>query len=135
MKRVRSGFPERTRRSRVTVSARFAVDGSPGSFVLNLFGRTELSAWYIDAKEAIVVTAERSDGVLCIVDVAAIAMPTLKEIVAAFGDQPKRVEVHFPPDRLAWDGTATPAQTSTVLMVRGDLEPLEPFMIPATASF
>ena len=122
-------------RRRVPVSARFAVDGSPGSFVLNLFGRTELSAWYIYAKEAIVVTAERSDGVLCIVDVAAIAMPTLKEIVAAFGDQPKRVEVHFPPDRLAWDGTATPAQTSTVLMVRGDLEPLEPFMIPATASF
>ena len=122
-------------RRRVPVSARFAVDGSLGSFVLNLFDRTELFAWYIDLKEAIVVTAERPDGLLCIVDVAAIAMPTLKEIVAAFGDQPKRVEVHFPPDRLGWDGTATPAQTSTVLMMRGDLEPFEPFMIPATASF
>ena len=122
-------------RQRVPVSARFAVDGLPGAFVLNLFARPELSAWYMEPRQAVVVTAERSDGALCIVDVAAADMPALKDVVAAFGDQPKRVEVHFPPDRLAWHGTATPAQTSTVLMVRGDPGPLEPFMIPATASF
>lgn len=122
-------------RRRVPVSARFAVDGSPGSFVLNLFDQTDLSAWYIEPKQAVVVTAARSDGALCIIDIAAADMPTLKEVVAAFGNQPKQVEVHFPPDLLAWNGTATPAQTSTVLMVRGDLEPLEPFMIPETAFF
>ncbi len=122
-------------RHRVPVSARFAVDGAAGSFVLNLFDQTELSAWYIEQRQAVVVTAERSDGVLCIVDVAAAVMPALKDVVAAFGDQPRQVEVHFPPARLAWNGTATPAQTSTVLMVRGDPVPLEPFMIPATASF
>jgi len=121
-------------RHRVPVSARFAVDGLAGSFVLNLFDQTELSAWYIEPRQAIVVTAERSDGTLCIVDIAAAVMPTLKQVVAGFGEQPKQVEVHFPPDRLAWNATATPVQTSTVLMVRGDLEPLEPFMIPATAS-
>ncbi len=125
----------RVLRHRVPVSARFAVDGSPGSIVLNLLDRTELSAWYIEPRQAVVVTAERSDGVLCIVDVAASDMPALEDLVAAFGGQPKQVEVHFPPDRLAWHGTAVPAQSSTVLMVRGDLEPLEPFMIPETAAF
>jgi GNAT superfamily N-acetyltransferase len=120
---------------RVPVSARFAVDGSAGSFVLNLFDQAELSAWYIETAQAIVVTTERSDGTLCMVDIAADRMPTLAEIVAAFANQPKQVEIHFPPDRLAWAGIPTPAQTSTVLMVRGNLPPLEPFMIPATAAF
>jgi hypothetical protein len=122
-------------RHRVPVSARFAVDGSAGSFVLSLFDQAGLSAWLIEPTQAVVVTAERSDGTLCIVDVASARMPALAEIVAAFGGQPKQVEVHFPPDRLAWDGTPIPAQASTVFMVRGDLQPLEPFMLPATASF
>lgn len=122
-------------RHRAPVSTRFAVNDSPGSFVLNLSGRKELSAWYIGAKHTVVVTAKRSDGVLCIVDVAASAIPTLEEVVAVFGERPERVEIHFPPDRLAWTGTAMPAQTSTFLMVRGDLESVGPFMIPETASF
>jgi predicted N-acetyltransferase YhbS len=122
-------------RHRVPVSARFAVDGSPGAFVLNLLDRAELAAWYIEPSQAVVVTATRPEGTLCIVDIAAADMPTLADVVAAVGHQSKQVEVHFPPDRLAWNGTATPAETSTVLMVRGDLEPLEPFMIPETAAF
>jgi len=122
-------------RHRVPVSQRFAVQDLPGAFALNLFDQTELAAWYIEPTQAIVVTAERSDGTLCIDDVAAAEMPTLAELAAAFGGQPRQVEVHFPPDRLRWVGTATPAQTSTVLMVRGDLELGEPFMLPATAAF
>jgi len=122
-------------RHRVPVSARFAVDGLPGAFVLNLFDQAGLFAWYVEAIEAVVVTAERSNGTLCIVDIAAAAMPALGSVVAAFGHHPKQVEVRFPPDRLAWNGAATPAQTSTVLMVRGDSGPLEPFMMPETASF
>ena len=46
----------RVLRHRVPVSARFAVDGSAGSFVLNLFDQAELSAWLIEAAQAIVVT-------------------------------------------------------------------------------
>jgi hypothetical protein len=41
--------------------------------------------------------------------------------MTAFGNQARRVEVHFPPDQLAWNGIPTPAQTPTILMVRGDL--------------
>ena len=65
-------------RSRIPVSARFAVDGLPGAFLLNLYDRPELSGWYIEARQAIVVTAERSDGTLCIVDIAAAAIPHLR---------------------------------------------------------
>lgn len=122
-------------RHRIPVSERFAVDGAAGAFVLALFDEPELSAWYIAPQHAIVVTAARTDGTLCIVDVAASAMPALGDIVAAFGSGPDRVEVHFPPDRLAWNGTPTPSHGATLLMVRGALEPLAPFMIPATASF
>jgi GNAT superfamily N-acetyltransferase len=122
-------------RHRRPVSGHFAVDGSAGSFVLSLFDRTELSAWYLETKQAVVVTAERSDGMLCVVDVAAAELPALGDIMAAFGNQAEQVEVHFPPDQLGWNGIPIPAQTPTTLMVRGDLEPLEPFMIPETAAF
>ena len=62
-------------------------------------------------------------------------MPTLRDLVAALGEQATQVEVHFPPDQLAWTGVAVAAQTSTFLMVRGDLEFVEPFMFPETAAF
>jgi predicted N-acetyltransferase YhbS len=122
-------------RRRAPVSARFAVDGLPGACVLNLLDRTEFAVWHMAARDAVVVTAERADGTLCVVDVAASQMPELAEVVAALGVRPKRVEVHFPPDRLGWDGTAVPFETSTVLMMRGELGYLEPFMIPETAAF
>ncbi len=122
-------------RRRTPVSARFAVDGPPGHFVLNLLDQTELAVWHMAARDAVVVTAERPDNTLCIIDFWASKMPELAEVVAALGLQPQRVEVHFPPDRLGWNGTAIPAETSTALMVRGDPGPLEPFMIPETAAF
>lgn len=122
-------------RRRSPVSARFAVDGAPGAFVLNLLDQTELAAWHLAAHDAVVVTRERPDGTVCIVDVAAPRIPALAEVLAALGAQPKRVKIHFPPDLLDWVGTAVPAETSTALMLRGDPGPLPPFMIPETAAF
>jgi GNAT superfamily N-acetyltransferase len=125
----------RVLQSRVPVSARFAVRGSGGAFMLNMLDQARLSAWYIAKRHAVVVTATPSGGTSCLVDVAAPEMITLEEAMAVFGAQPQRVAIHFPTDLLAWRGTATPVQTSTVLMVRGDLEQVEPFMIPATMAF
>lgn len=122
-------------RHKAPVSTRFAVVGSPGAFVLNLLEHSELSAWYMAALDAVVVTAERPDGTICIVDLAAREIPQLTEVLAVLGAQPRGVEIHFPPDQLGWVGTAVAAVTSTVLMVRGDPGPLEPFMIPETAAF
>jgi hypothetical protein len=76
-----------------------------------------------------------ADGAICIVDLAAPKIPELAEVLATLNTQPRRVEVHFPPDQLGWIGTAVPAETSTVLMMRGDPGPLKPFMFPETAAF
>ena len=122
-------------RCRSPVSARFAVDGSPGAFALNLLDQTEFSVWHSAALDAVVVTEERPGDTLCVIDIAAPKIPRLADVLGALGVSPKRAEVHFPPDLLGWDGTAVRTETSTVLMIRGDLGPMEPFMIPETAAF
>ena len=122
-------------RRRTPVSTRFAVDGLPGAFVLNLLDQTEFSVWHSAALDAVVVTGERLDDELCVIDIAAPTMPKLADVLAALGVSPRRAEVHFPPDLLGWDGTAIPTETSAVLMIRGDPGSLEPFMFPETAAF
>ena len=124
-----------TLRGRTPVSTRFAVDGAAGAFILSLCESPSLSAWYLDAHQAVVVTLQRPGGVLAIVDVAAARMPSLAQIVSALGTSPGQVEIHFPPDRLGWTGTAVPAPVATSLMVRGALPPVGPFMLPQTAAF
>lgn len=125
----------RVLRRRTPVSARFAVDGSQGAFALNLLDQAELASWYLPHHEAVVVTAEQPNGTLCIIDVAAPKMPNLREVLAGLGAVPTRLEVHFPPDQLGWTGVAVPAETETMLMVRGDPGQLDPFMLPETAAF
>jgi hypothetical protein len=122
-------------RRRRPVSARFAVDGSQGAFVLNLLDQTELAPWYLPHHDAIVVTAEQPNGTLCIIDVAAPEMPNVREVLAGLGAVAARVEVHFPPDQLGLTGVAVSVETSTMLMVRGDPGQLDPFMFPETAAF
>lgn len=125
----------RVLRHRVPVSARFAVDGAQGAFALSLLDHTELVPWYLPQHDAVIVTAARQDGMLCIIDVAAPEMPTMADMLAALGAAPTRLEVQFPPDRLDWTGVAAAAETPTVLMVRGNPGQLEPFMFPETAAF
>ena len=122
-------------RDRVPVSAQFAVDGAPGAFVMSLWDQTALAAWYSPALQAVVVTMDRTDGGVCIVDVAALVVPRLADVLAEIGGGGTQVEVHFPPDRLDWVGQAVPAATATNLMVRGPFTPGVPFMIPETAAF
>jgi GNAT superfamily N-acetyltransferase len=120
---------------RAPVSAHFAVDGLPGAFVLNVLDESEFAVWHLPALDAVVVTAERPGGTICIVDVVADRIPSLAEVVGSFGVSPTRAEIHFPPDLLEWDGAPIQSDTSTVLMVRGDPGPLEPFRLPDTAAF
>ena len=120
---------------RSPVSARFAVVGAAGGVVLNLVGEPELCAWHLPAHDAVVVTRQKQDDTFCLVDVVAAEMPELAQVLASLDVQPSRVEVRFPSDLLAWPGTAIPAETQTVLMVRGEAGPLPPFMLPETAAF
>ena len=120
---------------RSPVSSRFAIVGSAGDVFLNLIGEPELCAWHLPAHDAVVVTRQKQDDTFCLVDVVAAEMPELAQVLASLDVRPRRVEVHFPSDRLAWSGTATLAETPTVLMARGDAGPLPPFMLPETAAF
>ncbi len=122
-------------RRRTPVSSRFAVDGLQGAFALNLLSEPELKAWHLPGPDAVVVTAGQPDETLRLVDIAAAEMPSVREVLAGLGATPARVEVHFPPDRMDWLGTAVPAETPLALMVRGDPGPLDRFMLPKTASF
>lgn len=125
----------RVLRRRKPVSTRFAVDGAHGAFALKLLDQTNFVPWHLPQHDAVVVTAAPQDGMLCIVDVAAPEMPTMVNMLAAIGAAPTHLEVHFPPDRLDWTGLAAPAETPTVLMVRGNPGQLAPFMFPETAAF
>ena len=120
-------------RGRVAVSAQFAVVGGAGSFLLAL-DQPHLCGWWSAELAALVVTSTRPDGTLCLVDVAANAMPDLATILGALGVAPARVEVHVPPDRLGWTGTPVPAEGLT-LMVRGTLPGAKWAMLPETAWF
>ena len=122
-------------RRRSPVSAHFAVVGAAGDVVLNLMGEPELCAWHLPAHDAVVVTRQMQDDTFCLVDIVAAEMPELAQILASLDVQPRRVEVHFPSDRLAWSGSAALAETRTILMVRGNAGPLPPFMLPETAGF
>jgi GNAT superfamily N-acetyltransferase len=133
-----------TLRHRVPVSRHFAVTGAADAFALNLLDAAGMTAWHLAPLAAIVVTAAGADGMLQLIDIAAPSIPTLAEILAALGASPPQIasgasppqiEVLFPPDRLAWTGVPVPHHPSETFMVRGDLPPLAPFMLPPTARF
>jgi len=69
------------------------------------------------------------------IDLATPKMPSVRDVLAGLGAVPTRLEIHFPPDCLGWIGAAVPAETTTVLMVRGDPGRLDRFMLPETAAF
>ena len=68
-------------------------------------------------------------------DVAAAAMPTMAQIVAALEPTPRRVRTLFPPDRLDWQ--SMPEADDTGLMIRGVVPAAlrRPFMLPPTTAF
>jgi hypothetical protein len=104
-------------------------------FVLNVLNDSGLVLSYMRARHAIIVTTEKPGGTFCLVDVVAVDIPPLCEIIAALGVQPLQIEILFPPDKLAWTGAPVPASNSTVLTVRGEFTMAEPIGLPPTAAF
>ena len=121
-------------RDRVAVSAQFAVLGGPGAFLLALLGPGRLESWWIAGLDCLVVTQPCDAGGLCLVDVAAAAIPALDFILGALGLTPAWVETRFPPDRLGWAGACCPVDALT-LMVRGVLPMPDALLLPETAWF
>ena len=121
-------------RTRVAVSAQFAVLGGSGPFLLALLGSGRLHPWWIAGLDCLVVTGPCAVGGVCLVDVAAGAIPALDVILGALRLFPDWVETRFPPDRLGWAGARCPAEALT-LMVRGVLPVPDAIMLPETAWF
>ena len=121
-------------RNRVAVSAQFAVLGGTGAFLLALLGPGPLEPWWIAGLDCLVVTQPCAAGGVCLVDVAASAIPAMGVILGSLGLAPGWVETRFPPDRLGWAGACCPVEALT-LMVRGVLPAPEAFMLPETAWF
>jgi len=118
---------------REPVSARAAILRDPHVFCFNA---AHLNVRYAAQLDALLDYA-CENGTLRLYDVVAPRMPTLVELVSAVAEPVERVEVYFPPDRLAADlapqlhDLGRPDDPDT-WMVRGAWTEA-PFMWPRTA--
>jgi predicted N-acetyltransferase YhbS len=134
-------------RGRTPVSARVGVVDHAAPFLLYALRTQEEQStrlYYLADVDVVVVTQELLDGRgsgptgvrLRVLDVVGRSIPPLAALLNGLGARPDRVEVCFPPDRLAWDGSPQPCAGRDVLMVRGPFAADgEPFMLPPTAAF
>ncbi len=104
--------------NRMPVSKRFAVLSQMEMFLLNSVFDGDVRLDYLEAFDA--VAAWKEDGrTIQLLDVVGRTIPSLGDIFAAFGVNPDRVEVCFPPDRLDWQGMPEVHASDTSLMIRG----------------
>lgn len=131
------GLLRRLLAERRPVSNRFAVTAQAEMFLLNsiLLDRVRLDL----SGDGRSVFAWRmgGDGAFELLDIVAEDMPPLAAILASLSLAPAQVVVHFPPDRLDWEGMPVAEDTDLVFMVRGAaaLLPAEPFRLSPMAEF
>lgn len=122
---------------RSDVSERFAARRQTEAFLLNTCFDPDIRLSHLAASDA-VVAWKREGGTLRLLDVAAGHMPDLAAVVSALGSDATSIETVFPPDRIGWDGVATPCRGSCDLMVRqGGACPVPagPFVLSPMAEF
>ncbi|MFB2565867.1 GNAT family N-acetyltransferase [Rhizobium sp. IMFF44] len=103
--------------NRQPVSAQFAVVRQMEMFLLNASFN---SAIRLTALGDEVVIAWTFDGAtLWLLDVVAMAIPSLATIVSALDIEPDRIEICFSPDRLDCQVSLQPYEGYTTLMARG----------------
>ncbi len=120
---------------RSPISSIASICGLPGMFVLNAMGTEGLSLYHLPSLQVIVALRHKEGGTLCLLDVVGQKMPTLSQILSALDCAPQKIETHFSPDLLGWNGTETPCQKKNVLMVRGNFDVGCSFMLQPTMAF
>ncbi|MBP1857952.1 GNAT family N-acetyltransferase [Rhizobium herbae] len=106
-------------RERTPVSSIFAVAAQTEMFLLNGHFDPDIQLAYLDQFDSIV--AWKSDETsFQLLDIAGRTIPPLSAVLAALDQNPHRVDVCFPPDRLQWQGVPEPFVSYTSLMIRGD---------------
>ncbi len=103
---------------RSPVSQHFAVTRQMEMFLLNACFDPDIRLSKL-ARDDAVIAWELEGSCLKLLDVVGQSIPSLAPIIAGLHVNPNQVEVCFPTDLLDWEGTATPYQSHTVLMMRG----------------
>jgi predicted N-acetyltransferase YhbS len=123
--------------ARADVSQLFAARRQTKSFLLNACFDPDIRLSHAAGPDAVVAWKQEGDT-LSILDIVAMRMPALGDVLSALGTGADHVEVMFPVDQLGWQGEAVPFQGSCDLMIRvrgGNPAPLAPFMLAPMADF
>ncbi len=122
---------------RLPVSARFAVADQATMFLLNAYYNDRVMLDYLADHRVVIAWQASSDGAFELLDIVGPEIPSLDAILGALDLRPTHVIVHFPPDRLDWQGAAEPIDGDLVFMMRcaPELIPVEPFSLSPMAEF
>ncbi|MGX5718644.1 GNAT family N-acetyltransferase [Shinella zoogloeoides] len=121
---------------RQPVSDRFAPVRQTGMFLFNAALMPDVRLDLI-GDDAVVAWRMAGDGAFDLLDVAGTRIPRLADILASVQAAAAQVVVHFPPDRLEWQGEALADTGEMVLMLRmaKTLRPEGPFALSPMAEF
>ena len=111
---------------RTAVSRRFAVSRQKEMFLLNSWFDRQVSLTYLQIPEAIVAWKRQGKETLMLLDVVAQKMPSFVELLSAIGSSSASIEVHFPIDKLDWQGTSAPYRANCELMITDNVREILP---------
>lgn len=111
---------------RTAVSRQFAVSRQKEMFLLNSWFDRQISLTYLENPEAIVAWKRQGEETLMLLDVVAQKMPSLAELMSATGSSSASIEVHFPIDKLDWQGTSAPYRANCELMITDNVREILP---------
>ncbi|OLP45446.1 GNAT family N-acetyltransferase [Rhizobium oryziradicis] len=104
---------------RQPVSNRFAVVRQKEMFLLNSVFDPAITLSLLPDLGIVIAWKRGDDGRLLLLDIAGPALPTMTEILSHLNQPADRIEVHFPTDRLGWEGTPMAYQGNCALMISG----------------
>lgn len=122
---------------RLPVSARFAVVDQAKMFLLNAYLVDDVTLDYLPEYRTVVAWRTSEAGAFELLDIAGPEIPPLDAVLGALDLRPEQVIVHFPPDRLGWDGQPEREDGDLVFMMRCPAAtiPTEPFCLSPMAEF
>jgi GNAT superfamily N-acetyltransferase len=121
---------------RAPVSSHFSVVDQSHMFLLNAW-LSNASLHWLEPCHCITASRPSASGGLALIDVVGDTIPPLASILAAIAPAAKQVAVHFPPDRLDWQGQAVPDDSGMALMMwsRDGRHPGAPVQLSPMADF
>ncbi|QRM53987.1 GNAT family N-acetyltransferase [Sinorhizobium sp. BG8] len=122
---------------RTPVSDRFSVLGQAEMFLLNAHLLDSVRLHVLADGRAVIAWRDPGEDRFELLDIVGSRIPPLAEIRGALSATASKVTVHFPPDRLEWDGVPEQEAGDLVFMVRDPqgIVPDAPFCLSPMAEF